>query len=156
MMDDYERFEKECKKIRKENDNILNEFKEYLIQKGLKLKTVNNHVSNVDFYINEFLLYEDAIKAKDGVDEIGMFLGYWFIKKAMWSSPAQIKSNAASLKKFYTFMNEKGRIKREDLDCLKERIKEDMPEWIATMKRYDNPSITNMAKVWGLEDFDYD
>ena len=156
MTDNYEKYEKACKRIRKENDNILDEFKEYLIQKGLKLKTANSHVSNVDFYINEFLLYEDATKAKDGIDKIGMFLGYWFIKKATWSSPAQIKSNAASLKKFYTFMNEKGRVKKEDLDDLKERIKEDMPEWIATMKRYDNQSITNMAEVWGLEDFDYD
>ena len=28
-------------------------------------------------------------------------------------------------------------------------IKEDMPEWIATMNRYDDPSITDMGKVWG-------
>lgn len=79
-----------------------------------------------------------------------MFLGYWFIKKAMWSSPAQIKSNAASLKKFYTFLFEKGQIDKEDLDDLKERIKEDMPEWIATMTRYEDPSITDMGEVWGL------
>jgi hypothetical protein len=156
MTDDYEKYETACKRIREENDKILDEFKEYLIQKGLKLKTVNNNVSNIDFYINEFLLYEDAIKAKDGIDEIGMFLGYWFIKKATWSSPAQIKSNAASLKKFYAFMNEIGIVEKEDLNNLKERIKEDMPGWIATMKRYDNPSITNMAEVWGLEDFDYE
>ncbi len=157
MTDDYEKYEKECERIRKDNDKILDEFKKYLIQQnGLKLKTANTHVSNVDFYINEFLLYEDAIEAKEGITEIGMFLGYWFIKKAMWSSPAQIKSNAASLKKFYTFMNVEGKVKRKELDNLKVRIKEDMPEWIATMKRYENPTITNMAEVWGLDDFDLD
>jgi hypothetical protein len=157
MTDDYEKYEKECERIRKDNDKILDEFKKYLIQQnGLKLKTANTHVSNVDFYINEFLLYEDAIEAKEGITEIGMFLGYWFIKKAMWSSPAQIKSNAASLKKFYTFMNVEGKVKRKELDNLKARIKEDMPEWIATMKRYENPTITNMAEVWGLDDFDLD
>jgi hypothetical protein len=53
-------------------------------------------------------------------------------------------------------MNEIGIVEKEDLNNLKERIKEDMPGWIATMKRYDNPSITNMAEVWGLEDFDYE
>jgi site-specific recombinase XerD len=156
MTDDYERYEKACKRIRKENDKLLDEFEKYLLSKGLKQKTAEKHVSNIDFYINDFLLYEDAIKAKNGIHDIGMFLGYWFIKKAMWSSPAQIKSNAASLKKFYTYMNEKGMVTKEDLDDLKARIKEDMPEWIATMKRYDNPSITNMHEVWGLEDFDYD
>lgn len=154
MTEDYEKYEKACKRIRKENDKLLDEFKKYLLNKGLKSKTINKHFSNIDLYINEFLLYEDAIKAKDGIHDIGMFLGYWFIKKALWSSPAQIKSNAASLMKFYTFMNEKGMVKKEDLDYLRTRIKEEMPEWIATMKRYDNPSITDMAEVWGLEDFD--
>ena len=47
-------------------------------------------------------------------------------------------------------------IEKEDLDNLKVTIKEEMPEWIATMKRYDDQSITDMAEVWGLDDFDYD
>ena len=146
----YDKYEKNCKKIRKENKNLLDDFKSWLFEKGLKDKTVNNHISNIDFYINEFLLYEDAVKAKDGTNAIGMFLGYWFIKKAMWSSPAQIKSNATSLKKFYTFMYEKRKISKEDLQDMKNIIKEDMPEWIATMKRYDDPSIEDMGEVWGL------
>ncbi len=150
MSFDYEKYEMDCKKIRKENALILDGFESLLLKKGLKEKTISKHVSNIDFYINEFLLYEDAIKAKDGAYEIGMFLGYWFIRKAMWSSPAQIKSNAASLKKFYIFMHENGKIKKKDLDELKDRIKDEMPEWIATMKRYDDPSITDMEEVWGL------
>jgi site-specific recombinase XerD len=79
-----------------------------------------------------------------------MFLGYWFIKKAMWASKASIKSNAASLKKFYTYLYERGSIEKEDLASLKETIKEEMPEWIATLERYDDPSITDMGEVWGL------
>jgi hypothetical protein len=150
MSFDYEKYEMDCKKIRKENELLLDDFGSWLLKKGLKEKIADKHVSNIDFYINDFLLYEDAIKAKDGACEIGMFLGYWFIKKAMWSSPAQIKSNAASLKKFYTFMHENGKVMKKDLDELKERIKDEMPEWIATMKRYDDPSITDMEEVWGL------
>jgi site-specific recombinase XerD len=69
-----------------------------------------------------------------------MFLGYWFIKKAMWASKASIKSNATSLKKFYTFMYEKKMIDEEELNDLKETIKEGMPEWLETLDRYDNPS----------------
>ena len=150
MSFDYEKYEMDCKKIRKENALLLDGFVSWLLKKGLKEKTISKHVSNIDFYINEFLLYEDAIKAKDGAYEVGMCLGYWFIRKAMWSSPAQIKSNAASLKKFYTFMHENGKVKKKDLDELKDRIKYEMPEWIATMKRYDDPSITDMEEVWGL------
>ena len=144
-MDDYEKYEEDCKKIRKDNESLLNEFEVWLKSSGLSKKTINNHVSNIDFYINEYLLYEDATEAKDGVHAVGMFLGYWFIKKAMWASQSSIKGNATSLKKFYTFLQEKGLIDKEDLTDLKQTIKEDMPEWLATLDRYDDPSVED---VW--------
>lgn len=152
MTDDYAKYEQECKKIRKENAQLLEAFETWLQKAKLSDKTIRKHVENIDFYINEFLLYEDAIEAKDGAGDVSMFLGYWFIKKAMWASPAHIKNNAASLKKFYTFLYEQGKIEQEELDDLKDMIKEGMPDWIATMKRYDDPSITDMGEVWGLND----
>lgn len=155
-MDDYTKYEQECKEIREENTHLLTDFSDWLRQSKLTTKTIQRHVDNIDFYINEFLLYEDALKAKDGVLEIGAFLGYWFIRKAMWSSVPQIKSYAASLKKFYTFMYQQGQIDHNDLDELKTIIKEEMPEWIATMKRYDNPAITNMGEVWGLPRYNFE
>ena len=144
-MDDYEKYEEDCKKIRKANERLLNEFEAWLQASGLSGKTISNHLSNIDFYINEFLLYDDATEAKDGAGAVDMFLGYWFIKKAMWASQSSIKSNATSLKKFYTFMHEKGLIDKEDISDLKETIKEKMPEWLATLGRYDDPSV---EEVW--------
>jgi len=144
-MDDYDKYEEDCKKIRKYNERLLNGFELWLKSSGLSEKTTTSHRSNIDFYINEYLLYEDAIEAKDGVHDIGMFLGYWFIKKAMWASQSSIKGNATSLKKFYSFMHEKGLVDKDDLVDLKETIKEDMPEWLATLRRYDDPSIED---VW--------
>ena len=123
---------------------------QWLAAANLKDKTITKHRNNIDLYINHYLLYEDTVEAKDGTHGINMFLGYWFIKKAIWSSPAQIKGNAASLKKFYTFMHQKGLIDSEALNQLKETIKEEMPEWIATMQRYDDPSIQDMEEVWGI------
>ena len=74
-----------------------------------------------------------------------MFLGYRFIKKAMWVSKSSIKGNATSLKKFYSVMHEKGLIDDEELTYLKRRPKEDMPDWVDTLERYVNPSI---EEVW--------
>ena len=147
-MDDYEKYEKDCKKIKKANKGLLKEFEAWLKAAGLSKKTIKNHLDNVDFYLNEYLLYEDAIEAKDGVEDVGMFLGYWFIKKAMWASKSSIKSNATSLKKFYTFMHEKGLIKKEELTGLKQTIKEEMPEWLATLQRYDDPSVEDVWLAW--------
>lgn len=138
-MTDYEKYEKACEAIRKANEKLLNDFGGWLQSAGLAEKTIASHRANIDFYVNEYLLYEDAIEAKDGVDEVDSFLGYWFIKKAMWASAASIKANAASLKKFYTFMHEQGLVDKESLLDLKQVIKDGMPEWLATLGRYDDP-----------------
>ena len=136
-MDDYKKYESDCERIRRENSEILKQFAIWLQDKLLSESTIKKHVNNIDFYANEFLLYEEAIDVKDGASQIGTFLGYWFIRKAMWSSVSQIKSNAASFKKFYTFMCEKGYIKQEQLEDMNDIIKEEMPEWIESMKKYD-------------------
>jgi intergrase/recombinase len=150
MVDDYEQYEADSKRIRIANEKLLADFANWLKKSNLAHKTISKHLDNIEFYINEYLLYEDAIEPQDGVHDVSMFLGYWFIRKAMWASAASIKSNAASLKKFYTYLYERGLVTKDDLDSLKETIKEEMSEWLATLDRYDDPSITDMEEVWGL------
>ena len=140
----------EIEQIKKENNELLENFKKWLQETGLSEKTINSHVNNAKFFINEFLVYEEAIPASEGGLHISMFLGYWFIKKAMWASPAEIKANAASLKKFYTFLQKSGTIEEKELEDITKTIKEEMPDWIATIKRYDDPDITEMEEVWDL------
>ena len=117
VSDDYSRYEKECEIIREENAKLLDLFSGWQEKQGLSETTADEHRSNVDFYINEFLLYEDAERPEAGVHRIGMFLGYWFIRKAMWASKTTIKANATSLKKFYKFMVENGRIQQDGMPC---------------------------------------
>ena len=135
-MGDYEKYEAACKQIKKTNEGLLTEFKASLQAAGLSQKTINNPADNVSFYINEFLLYESAVAARDGIHSVSMYLGYWFIRKAMWASQASIKSNAASIKKFYTFLAEKGLVDKDDLDELAQTVKTEMPEWLKAVRRY--------------------
>ncbi len=150
MSDDYERYEKECERIRKNNEKLLKDFSNRLSEKNLSKSTIEKHCDKVDFYVNEYLLYEDATEAKEGVHSIGMFLGYWFIRKAMWASESSIKGNAASLRKFYQFLHEKGDVDKESFHDMKERIKEEMPDWLATIRRYDDPNIDDPSEIWGV------
>ncbi len=147
---DYEKYKKECKRIRKENKKLISGFETWLSAKGLSEKTIDKHTSNVDFYVNEFLLNEEPIEAKDGAGRINMFLGYWFIRKAMWASKTAIKENAASLKKFYQYLYQGEKVSKEAFSTLKESIKENKPEWLATMDRYNDPDIEDMEEVWGI------
>ena len=56
---DYDQYLEECKKIKERNYLLLDLFKDDLIQSGLKDKTISRHLSNVEFYINEFLTQWD-------------------------------------------------------------------------------------------------
>ncbi|GAA5263484.1 hypothetical protein [Methanocalculus sp. MC3] len=145
-----EDFEGENDAIKSYNKNLLAEFREYLTKKELTPRTIEKHLQNVDFYINVFLLYYEEQDARDGVTEISMYLGFWFIKKVHWSGISAINENASSLKKFYQFMFEKGEITKEEFTELKETIKEEKPEWIATMERYLDEDIEDMDEVWGF------
>jgi hypothetical protein len=133
MSDDYEQYERTAQAIRKENAALLTQFAGWLSAKGLSKRSVQKHSANIDFYINEFLLYDDVTSADQGVSSAGMFLGFWFIRKAMWASQSSIRSNAASLKKFYQFMFETARINEKDLQELKAEIKQELPGWLAAM-----------------------
>lgn len=135
-MDDYAKYEAESKKMRAENKVLLTEFANYLKDKGLTENTIYNHTSNVEFFINDFLLYSDIIPPEDGIEEVDSFLGDWFIRKATWSSPGHIKSSAASFKKFYGFLVEKGMVSKEELKYLKETIKEELADWMAAADRW--------------------
>ncbi len=129
-------YEEDCKKIKEANEGLLTDFETGLRSFGLAPKTIVQHIKNVDFFINCYLLYEDAIEAIEGVDMVSMYFGDWFIRKAMWASPNNIRSNAASIKKFYTFMLTKGWVEQQALDMLAQTIKEGMPKWLTQLELY--------------------
>ena len=126
----YEDFERKSQEIREENKVILEGFEKWLLASGLKEKTINKHVQNVDFYINDYLLYDDCIHAKDGTSSLNGFFNWFFPRKAMWSSKASTKETAASLKKFYKFLAEAGIVEVADYQFLLSEIKHEMSEWL--------------------------
>ena len=138
MFDDAD-YDKQCALIREENIRLLADFADWLAAAGLSATTIRGHRYNLDFYLNHFLIRSDMLRASEGVDCVGEFLGDWFIYKAVWSSRNSIKGNAASLKKFYAFMAERGLIKPEELDALRKQIKEELPDWLETLERYNTP-----------------
>jgi len=139
---EYSEYDNAVKRIREKNGEYLTGFAESLSAQGLSDKTIKNHITNVDFYINHYLLYEEPLDAAQGCGlKVSHFLGYWFITKAMWSSVESIKSTAASIKKFYKYLLGIGVVAKADYDDLLETIKEEMPEWLQDMQEYDEGTI---------------
>jgi site-specific recombinase XerD len=135
---DYDEYDRECEKIIADNQAVLEGFADWLIAKGLVEKTIQNHIDNIDFYINVFLLHEELLKPGEGVSRTGLFFGYFFIRKALWSSVATMRQNAASMKKFYSYLNSIGLVSDDDLQDMKDEIKGDLPKYLADMEAYDS------------------
>lgn len=143
MFFDYEAYEKACEKIRKENEKYLSLFEKDLISSGLSEKTVNRHLQNVDFYINIYLLREGPRPMEDGALFIGSFLGDFFIRKCMWSTPGNIKTNAVSIKKFYKCMLDHKKIKESRYEGLCSEIKDNLIAWQINCEMYNAPDSPN-------------
>lgn len=132
----YEEYEKKADEIREKNNEYLDGFEEHLKAKGLNAKTIDRHLFNVDFYINNYLLYYDIEDVTQGCYGVSGFLGSWFIRKAMWSSVNSIKSNIASLKKFYRYLLDQGVVTKEAYESLCEDMKDNKEEWFDMVRGY--------------------
>ena len=136
--------EKKIEENKKRNKKFMKEFEEYLKEKNLKDKTIKKHLSNVDLLINDYLNYYDIETPEEGINSVYSFLSGWFIEKCMWATVYTTKETAASIKKFYAYMSEKGYVKKEDYKELCEELKDSMDEILEYLDAFDNGTYYDM------------
>ena len=136
--------EKKIEENKKRNKKFMKEFEEYLKEKNLKDKTIKKHLSNVDLFINDYLNYYDIETPEEGINSVYSFLSGWFIEKCMWATVYTTKETAASIKKFYAYMSEKGYVKKEDYKELCEELKDSMDEILEYLDAFDNSTYYDM------------
>ena len=80
---------------RKINTKYIEGFVDELSKKGFVDKIIKRHYGNVDFYLNDFLLREDALTMENGCKDeyLSDFFEYFFICECMWSTPDTIRVN---------------------------------------------------------------
>lgn len=133
---DFEKWERQVEETTAKNQELLDAFQAHLESKSLKPKTVKSHVDNIAFFANDYLLRDEITPVEKGASEIGWFLGDFFIRKTTWASKSSIKENIASFKKFYTFLNEQGKVSNEELNEMKTIIKEEKDIWLDEVDSY--------------------
>ena len=136
--------EKKIEENKKRNKKFMKEFEEYLKEKNLKDKTIKKHLSNVDLFINDYLNYYDIETPEEAINSVYSFLSGWFIEKCMWATVYTTKETAASIKKFYAYMSEKGYVKKEDYKELCEELKDSMDEILEYLDAFDNGTYYDM------------
>ncbi len=139
---DEERYEAACEQVRAENNHYLDIFERDLADAGFADSTINRHLDNVTFYLNDFLLYYDINRMEDGCAQVHDFLGDFFIRKCMWSTPAAIRQYCASLKKFYKSMLDAGLIQRASYDLLLDEIRYGKEDWCSRCERFNSGSFS--------------
>lgn len=135
-------YEDECYlQSKKKNKQYLDVFEQDLQAAGLTEKTIERHVTNMDFYLNEYLPYyaeeENGMVEGASFSNLQGFFGDFFIRKCMWSTPASIKTTAASIKKFYKCMWVHDFIKESEYRDLCVTIKEEMQDWQEDCRTYN-------------------
>lgn len=139
-----ENIERKIKENQTRNKKFIKEFEEWLKEKSLSDKTKKKHISNVDIFINDYLNYYDIETAEEGINSVYSFLSGWFIEKCMWATVYTTKETAASIKKFYAYMSEKGYVKKEDYKELCEELKDSMDEILEYLDAFDNGTYYDM------------
>ncbi len=134
VFDDFDDPEmSKLKGITERNSYLIKYFADDLYKyKKLSDKTIQKHVDNVDFYLNEFACVYLDDTAEEAMNEVAIddFMSDWFPRKAMWCSKKAIKETCASLTKFYKWMNENDLISDIELAYFREFIKENKEGWL--------------------------
>lgn len=113
------------------NTNIINQFKDYLVSEGLSKKTIKSHIDNLEFFCT-YLSYYEPSRSLDEMDagDVSDFLSDFFPRKAMWASPANVRSCIATFKKLFKFSLTLNYIPLEEYDYFLTLVKEDKELWI--------------------------
>ena len=124
--------------IQAENAELRTSFREWLGSRGISRRTIDRHDANIRVYTDDYLLYDDAIEVAQGASAAALrtFFDDWFLRKGPWSSPTSIRNMAASLRKFYAFMQEAGQISPRALRELNATIQTGLPGWQDALLRY--------------------
>ncbi|MGO3170464.1 MAG: DUF6933 domain-containing protein [Bavariicoccus seileri] len=135
----YANYDKYCNEIRANNELMLRSFRLYLKEvQGLSQKVIDKHCSNLDFFVNQYLLYYGIETVISNIYGCQGFLGGWFGSKVIWATVSTIKSNGASIKKLYTFLNDVGAITTDDLAEVKLAIRDSVELGIEELEDFDD------------------
>lgn len=132
-MSDYDQ---EVAAIEAHNQPILEDFTNWLEAAGLSAKTVRKHRQNITLFAM-YLVYYDPLNKLDeaGSGDVYMYLCNWFPRK-VWASPGTIRSNMASLRRFFKFMVQSGRIDEEYEKHVRATLNKNKDTFIESSRRW--------------------
>lgn len=126
-------YENQCTVISQFNVSHLQLFEADL--QGLAPKTIKAHLKNIDFFLNTYLLFDEALPLtmEEGVNAIDDFLGYFLEEKTYFAESTK-RSFVTSLRKFYKSMAAHGKITPEQYEDVVESLRDGGAEYKALLE----------------------
>ncbi len=139
-MSDTDTYDTRVQAIRDSNQPILDSFQAWLEQSGLTDKTIKSHLSHIRLFAEYLVYYDDPLKKLDQAHsgDVRTFLSYWFPRKVMYDSVPSPKSYMASLKKFFQWMGETGRVSPETVAGVLTTLKAGRDEFLESVADYNS------------------
>lgn len=129
---DDEEDDEDLADLHRANQEYLKVFEMDLREANLAPKTIDRHLDNAAFYLDVFILHYTESKAMaDGAScsVLREFFEDFYVYECIWSSPANLKTTAASIKKFYHSMMAHGYISPAVWKELCDLFKSSVAEW---------------------------
>ena len=133
------------KKVEQEMGPYIDLFCEELNKGTLSLQTKRRHVGNIELFLIDYTVrYHEVADRSQPLElfdvclDYADFVGYFFIRKCMWATPASTKQLCASLKKFFKCMTDLGKLTEEEYASLTNSWKEDVEGFVALAEDYDD------------------
>lgn len=114
------------------NEELVERFKVFLEEKDLRELSVEKYVYNVSYFLDEYLLPRKK-RPEEALQEMDAFIGNWFIKKTPWATMSSIQAMIRSLQNFYQFLLQEGRISKEQLEQLQNKMRRSYKGWVARL-----------------------
>lgn len=142
--------ESEEEKAERIKDLTIRNFEGYLRRQNLAASTIKKHGQNAYDYL-DFLYFAEGLETLEELSSeyISDFIEHDCIR-GLTPSQSALQTMTASLKKFYVFLEEKGRVSRGTAQGVSDLIKSGLPYWQARLYRYYHDDDDDEDGIWGL------
>jgi site-specific recombinase XerD len=119
-----------------DNKAVIKDFEQSLKSEGLAKKTIKRHLQNVDLFVIDYMDVEE-IEFEDWPDEIDEFFD-WAIRKNVIISQSSLKQFISSVKKFFQFLFNSGKIDSETSKKVNQEFIEGKEYWEVCVQRFED------------------
>ena len=127
-------FKKRKEKVRLNrvsNFYTLQTFESYLREQNISDTEIQNHLSNIDLFINDYLLRYEVLASHNGIHTAGEYLTEWLPESFYEVSKEDIESYTESFKKFFTHEVNGGYLEQDDMIELYQILNDEIIPWLA-------------------------